>query len=103
MKICAICKNLLIFDDNANFVCTSCGNITKMLPEDSMIYNDNKLNEIGQYGHIIQGSHFDPTTKKSITKCDKCNEQFTVIHLGNNEQTLFLCSCQHTNIESTKK
>jgi len=93
MKICTICRNLLLFDDNANFVCTSCGNITKMLPEDSMIYNDNKLNEVEQYGLITKGSPYDPTTKKSIEKCRNCGDHFTIAHLGVNEQTVFLCTC----------
>lgn len=92
-KFCEICHNIVIFNDDALYVCTFCKDSTPLTPEDTLLTYNRKLPEESQFTTCMYGAPKDPTTKKHNEKCDKCNVYKTEVHLGVEEKTLLLCLC----------
>lgn len=92
-SFCEQCRSLLIFDNKRYLECPQCNIKIELTPEKTLMIEWKKPTEEDRYRKLVQTAIHDPTLKKINEKCDKCNENYKVLHLGDKEFTVKLCSC----------
>jgi hypothetical protein len=60
---------------------------------DSCVINNVKLPPGQQYAILTRGAPKDPVNKRSEIKCEECGKYKSILHLGQEERTIFVCYC----------
>ena len=75
-RFCDACGNLLVSrktpTNSFEFQCMRCKKTRPSIPEDSLIYRDQKTNPISKYSMILKNILDDPLNPKERKKCPKC-------------------------------
>jgi DNA-directed RNA polymerase subunit M/transcription elongation factor TFIIS len=96
-KICEQCGHLLsavYANDEASFMCSSCGRIYPFAPEDTRRYKKVEGSNINMFEKILNNADRNPTLPKVFEDCYKCKKNVIVkqVRVGENMQLINKCT-----------
>jgi DNA-directed RNA polymerase subunit M/transcription elongation factor TFIIS len=101
MKFCTDCKSILkkLFnEDNLSFICKQCNKTYKSDNDDTLLMEEVKSGDVGNYSQIIlniEKDRLNPMIKRHCAKCKKeTNNNY--VFLGDNMIIFYACRECHT-------